>query len=267
MSDLEIIKNRLKEFGFFPEFSNKSKYLAKLKSYLGLKKAEELLDNIDFILENTSDNDKIDTEYEIAKLAIGDPVLINIIYSSGIETSIEIFCEVLNILDNIEIEPHVICDLGGANGWSLQLLDEYFELSSKLILIEQNPTWEVVNPKIVVLNSDYAAVSENLQSELIISIFGSPANNVESLLKCASAIMKKDSLFIVALRIPNNYYFEKFQLIANKYGLGVDFNNSKRLQYYHKNNRFTETFPIFTLSNSIIQKEIYALEQLHLVKS
>lgn len=267
MSDLEIIKNRLKEFGFFPEFSNNSKYLAKLKSYLGLKKAEELLDNIDLILETTSNNDKIDTEYEIAKLANGDPALLNIIYSSGIETSIEIFCEVLNILDNIEIEPHVICDLGGANGWSLQLLDEYFDHNSKLFLIEQNPTWEVVNPKIVVLNLDYAVVSDNLQTDLIISIFGSPANNIESLLRCASVVMKKDSLFIVALRIPNNYYFEKFQLSANKYGLGVDFNNSKRMKYFHKVKSFSETFPIITLSNSIIQKEIYSLEQLHFVKS
>jgi hypothetical protein len=79
--------------------------------------------------------------------------------------------------------------------------------------------------------------------------------------------MKKDTLFIVVLRIPNNYYFEKFQQSANKCGLGVDFNNSKRLQYYHKINQFTEIFPILTLSNSIIQNEIYTLEQLHLVKS
>lgn len=70
MSDLEHIKKKLRDYGFYPDFSTKSKYFTKLKSYLGLKQANELLDNIDIIISSSED-----PEHDIAHLVGQDSQL------------------------------------------------------------------------------------------------------------------------------------------------------------------------------------------------
>ncbi len=264
MSDLEIIKSKLRNYGYYPEFINKPKYFAKLKSYLGIKRANNLLDEIDLIISSTYNVDHIDTENEIANVAKGDSDLLKIIYSTDIDTSAFIFNEMLNTLDDLEIEPKVISDLGGANGWSLQLLDEYFNLNSDLFLIEQNLTWGKVSEKINVLNIDYNQVSTKLNSELTISIFGVPHNRPESLLKCASTIMRKDSFLLIALRIPENASFANLQRIAITLGLGIIKEKSRRIRFTNTFDKSIQTFPLLLISNSFNQNEILKLEDLKL---
>jgi hypothetical protein len=258
MTDLDLITNKLRQFGFFPEFSNKSKYLFKIKSYLGVSKAYKLLNNIDFILVTSEVKD---AENDIAKLIGRDVGLLKIVYSTGIETSAFIFNCMLNILDTTNIEPKIITDLGGANGWTLQLLEEYFELSSELILIEQNSAWGKVNENINCINEEYNSVTKNLSSDLVVSIFGIPALDPEPLLRCAFNIMSKDGHLLIALRIPDNSTFSKFQLTAQSFGFGIILESSRRIQYQH-NSADIETFPILLLSNSNTNKEIIKLEEL-----
>lgn len=257
MSDLELIRQKLRSFGFFPEFSTKSKYLAKIRSVLGLKQANDLLNSIDTILANSED-----AENDIAKLIGGNTELLKIVYSTGIEISAYIFNSMLKILDTINVEPKVITDLGGANGWSLQLLEEYFELNSQLILIEKNSNWDIVISKIKVLNTDYSEINEKVNSELTISIFGITASHPLSLLQCAATIMAKDSYLLIALRIPDNHTFKLFQEVAIDLGLGISNEHSRRVRYDNKSAYFVETFPVLLLSNAINQSEIYKLEDI-----
>ncbi len=259
MSDLEIIKNRLKEFGFFPEFSNKSKYLTKIRSYLGVKEANYLLNNIDFIL-GTSNAEN--AENDIANLIGEDNTLLKIIYSTGIETSAVIFNSMLNILDTTTIEPKKIADLGGANGWALELLEEYFEISSDLILIEQNSAWGKVKENIECIYEEYNSVKSCRNVDLAISIFGISAFDPESLLKCATNILSKDGCLLIALRIPDNSTFKKFQLIAKSFGFGILIENSRRVIYQNQSSKMIETFPLLFLSNSITNSEVYKIKDL-----
>jgi hypothetical protein len=262
MSDLEIIKSKLRHWGFYPEFINKSKYFAKLKSYLGVKGANDLLDEIDLIISSTHNVDHIDTEFEIASLAKGDSDLLKIIYSTDIHTSAFIFNEMLNTLDNLEIEPKLICDLGGGNGWTLELLDEYFNLNSELFLIEKNENWGKISEGIKILSLDYNQVSTKLNSDLTISIFGVPFNQPQSLLKCASIVMKNESFLLLALRIPDNPSFANFQKYANLVGLGIIKEKSRRVKYINSQDKSVQIFPLLLISNSIEQSEILKLEDL-----
>ncbi len=259
MTDLELINFKLSQFGFFPEFTNKKKYLAKVKSYLGVNEANKLLNNIDFIL-NTSKPE--DAENDIAKLIGQDVGLLKIVYSSGIDTSSFVFNSMLNILDLTNFEPKIITDLGGANGWALELLEEYYELNSDLILIEQNSTWGKVNENISCINKDYIDVTEKLNSDLIISIFGISAIDPEPILKCAFNIISKNGHLLISLRIPDNSTFRKFQLIAKSYGLEIILENSRRIRYQHKSSNTIETFPILLMSNTTTNHEILKLEDL-----
>lgn len=259
MSDLEHIKKKLRDYGFYPDFSTKSKYFTKLKSYLGLKQANELLDNIDIIISSSED-----PEHDIAHLVGQDSQLLKIIYSTGIVTSACIFNSMLEILDSIDIEPKVISDLGGANGWTLQLLDEYFELNSKLVLIDYNPNWDLVNENIKVINSEYAHVTEKINADLIISIFGIKASESESLLKCAANNLTNNGYLLVSLRIPDDSTFKSFQETAMSLGLGIIIEKSKRVQYFNSSAMFIETFPVLLISNNVKQSEIFRLEDIQI---
>ena len=259
MTDLDLINSKLRKFGFLPELSNKSKYLAKIKSYLGVRAANMLLDNIDFLIETSKVKD---FENEMSKLIGNDVELLKIVYSTGIETSAFIFNSMLNILDEINIEPKIITDLGGANGWTLQLLEEYFELGSELILIEHNSTWGKVNENIVCINEEYNRITKNFNSDLVVSIFGIPPDDTEPLLRCAFNILSKDGYLLIALRIPDNSTFSKFQLIAKSFGFGIILESSRRIRYQNMTSKVIETFPILLLSNTDSNNEILKLEDL-----
>ncbi|MHA8066281.1 hypothetical protein V7S76_06315 [Aquirufa sp. ROCK2-A2] len=260
-SDLFDLKAKMKDFGFFPEFSNKSKYLAKMRSKLGVYEANKLLNNIDYILESSEN-----AEDEIAKLIGTNSDLLKIVYSTGIEISMLIFNEMLEILDSVEIEPNIITDLGGANGWSLQLLNDYFDLDSELILIDSNPNWGKVNEKIISINDDYNSISKKLKADLVISIFGILASYSEVLLTCASEVISEKGYFLVALRIPNDLIFRQFQTNAKKLGFGIILGNSRMVEYFNEFNYSKEYFPVLLLSKSVTQIENYDLDQLKLVK-
>lgn len=263
MSDLHHFNLKLRQFGFFPEFSNKSKYLAKVRSYLGVKEADKLLNNIDFIIATSKAGD---VENDIAKLIGQDVGLLKMVYSTGIEISACIFNSMLNILDSTNIEPKIIADLGGANGWALELLEEYFELSSELILIEKNHNWGKVNENIKCINKDYNSVTENLNSDLVISIFGIYAFDTEPLLRCVFNIMSKDGYLLIALRIPDNSTFSKFQLTAKSFGFEILLESSKRVRYKNNSSKEIETFPLLLLSKSTSTNKIFKLEDLKLEK-
>ncbi len=261
MSDLEIIKNRLKEFGFFPEFSNKSKYLTKIRSYLGIKESNNLLNNIDFILGTSNAED---AENEIANLIGNDNILLKIIYSTGIETSAVIFNSMLNILDTTTINPKIIADLGGSNGWSLELLEEYFENNSRLLLIEQNKTWGRVNERIICIYENYDNVSVDIKVDFAISIFGISAYDSEPLLKCASNILSNDGYLLLSLRIPDDSTFLKFQIIAKSNGFGIVKDFSRRIIYQNQSSKRTEIFPLLMLTKSIKNSETFKIKDLKL---
>ena len=74
--------------------------------------------------------------------------------------------------------------------------------------------------------------------------------------------MSKDGYLLIALRIPDNSTFSKFQLIAKSFGFGIILESSRRIRYQNMTSRVIETFPILLLSNTDSNNEILKLEDL-----
>lgn len=238
-----IIKSRLKELGYFPELNTSSKYIAKLRSKMGLNSANHFLRQVDLILENSND-----PEFEIAKLIGDNDELLRMVYSTGIESSIYIMDAIFEILDQTQISPNHIIDLGGANGWSLVLLQEYFEESFTMTSVEQNQFWKSVSPEITTVNERYADFHSEQKANLIISIFGSTMDDTVELFECVERNLTDDGVFITGLRIPDNYYFELVSQKASQIGLNVDLDKSGKV--FVKSSIGTERFPILVFSRA-----------------
>ena len=143
------INESLKKFGFYPELTSPN-YIKLMKAKKGLAKANFFLDQVDLILANSTDQ-----ETEIAKLIGEDEELLKLVYSTGIRYSVAVLNAIFAVLDDLEVDPAHILELGAANGWALSLLDEYFDSSCKLTLVEKNRVWKAVSPKFNVVNLSY----------------------------------------------------------------------------------------------------------------
>lgn len=242
-TDKTWIRGRMKSFGFFPEFNTSSKYIAKLRSKMGLNPANHFLHQVDLILDYGND-----PEFEIAKLIGDNDELLRMVYSTGIESSIYIMDAIFEILDQIQIAPNHIIDLGGANGWSLLLLQEYFEESFIMTSMDQNQFWKSVSPEITTVNKRYADFHSAQKANLIISIFGATMDDTVELIECVERNLTDDGVFITGLRIPDNYYFEHVIHKASQIGLNVDFEKSGKV--FVKSSNGTERFPILVFSRA-----------------
>ena len=169
------INESLKKFGFVPELTSPN-YIKLLKAKKGLAKANSFLDQVDLILANSRDQ-----ETDIAKLIGEDEELLKLVYSTGIRYSVHVLNAIFDVLDDLDLYPTHIMDLGGANGWALSLLDEFFEDNCKLTLVDMYPVWKPVTPKINLVNLKYEEYHTDAKADLIFSIFGAYLAKVLSL--------------------------------------------------------------------------------------
>lgn len=137
---LSWINNRLSKFGFYPEFKDPKKYINALKKYLGIANANRFLDKIDNLIEEHSISGEINIEEKICDLIGSDHKLLKMVYSTGIYTSVVILNRIMDLIEDLSLNPEHIVDFGGANGWSLQIIKEFLEEEVKLSIIEQNKT-------------------------------------------------------------------------------------------------------------------------------
>ena len=242
------INESLKKFGFSPELTSPS-YIKLLKAKKGFAKANFFLDQVDLILANSTDQ-----ETEIAKLIGEDEELLKLVYSTGIRYSVHVLNAIFDILDDLELYPAHIMDLGGANGWALSLLDEFFEESCKLTLVEMNTVWQPVTPKINEVNLKYEDYHTDTKADLILSIFGAPYFGFEELVACAARSLSDSGYFITALRIPNEMMLINFLNMCAIAGLEFDSNRSGQLAVKSSNGQ--ERFPILVFSRGKSVEEV-----------
>ena len=232
------INESLKKFGFVPELTSPN-YIKLLKAKKGLAKANSFLDQVDLILANSRDQ-----ETEIAKLIGEDEELLKLVYSTGIRYSVAVLNAILDVLDDLDLYlyPAHILELGGANGWALSLLDEFFDTSCKLTLVEMNKVWQPVTPNVNLVNLRYDDYVPQTKADLIFTIFGAPYFGFEELVACVARALSERGYFIAALRIPNEMILTDFLNRCAAVGLEFDSKRSGKLAV--KSPHGQERFPI-----------------------
>ena len=241
------INERLKEFGFVPEL-NSPTYIKLLKAKKGFAKANSFLDQVDMILANSRDQ-----ETEIAKLIGEDEELLKLVYSTGIRYSVAVLNAILDVLDDLEVDPAHIMELGAANGWALSLLDEYFDSRGKLTLVEKNRVWKAVSPKFNVVNLSYGDYVPETKADLIFTIFGASYFGFEELVACTARALFDGGYFIAALRISNELMLSNFLKIGTTAGLKFDSKRSGRVAV--KSPQGQERFPILVFQRGAAVEE------------
>jgi hypothetical protein len=234
------INESLKKFGFYPELTSPN-YIKLLKAKKGLAKANSFLDQVDMILENSPDQ-----ETEIAKLIGEDEELLKLVYSTGIRYSVHVLNAIFDVLDDLEVDPAHILELGAANGWALSLLDEYFDTGCKLTLVEMNKVWKAVSPKFNVVNLRYDDYAPDTKADLIFTIFGAPYFGFEELVACVARSLSDSGYFIAALRIPDDMMLTDFLKTCAAAGLELDSKRSGKLAVKAPHGQ--ERFPILVFS-------------------
>lgn len=234
------INESLKKFGFYPELTSPN-YIKLMKAKKGLAKANSFLDQVDMILANSRDQ-----ETEIAKLIGEDEELLKLVYSTGIRYSVAVLNAIFDVLDDLEVDPAHILELGAANGWALSLLDEYFDNSSKLTLVEKNRVWKAVSPKFNVVNLSYEEYDTDTKADLIFTIFGAPYFGFEELVACVARSLSDSGYFIAALRIPDKIMGTDFLKTCATAGLELDSKRSGKLAVKAPHGQ--ERFPILVFS-------------------
>jgi len=234
------INESLKKFGFVPELTSPN-YIKLLKAKKGFAKANFFLDQVDLILANSADQ-----ETEIAKLIGEDEELLKLVYSTGIRYSVHVLNSIFDVLDDLELFPAHIMELGGANGWALSLLDEFFEDGCRLTLVEMNKAWQPVTPKLNVVNQKYEDYYTDVKADLIFSIFGAPYFGFEEFVACAERSLSDSGYFISALRIPNDPGLTDFLKLTS--AAGLEFDSKRSGQLVVKSSNGQERFPILVFS-------------------
>lgn len=234
------INESLKKFGFVPELTSPN-YIKLLKAKKGLAKANSFLDQVDLILANSPDQ-----ETEIAKLIGEDEELLKLVYSTGIRYSIPVLNVIFDVLDDMDLYPAHILELGGGNGWALSLLDEFFGDSCRLTLVEMNKVWQPVTPKLTLVNLRYEAYMPETKADLIFTIFGSPYFGFDELVACVARSLSHSGYFIATLRIPDKIMLADFLKTCATAGLELDSKRSGKLAVKAPHGQ--ERFPILVFS-------------------
>lgn len=258
---LSWINNRLKNFGFYPEFKYIRKYKNELKMYLGNSNAIRFLKKIDSLFQEHSILDEINTEEKICDLIGADEKLLKMVYSTGIHISVVILNRIMDLIEDLSLNPEHIVDFGGANGWSLQIIKEFLEDEVKLSLIEQNKTWGVVEDSIILSAETYSLATLTEKADFGISIFGSTNNDYDQFSECVYRNLTNDGIFILTLRIPDDETFMEFMNIMNENGFYLDTKNS---EYFCFNTGYNfECFPLLVFRrNQTAEIKIESLKQL-----
>lgn len=241
------INESLKKFGFVPELTSPN-YIKLLKAKKGLAKANSFLDQVDLILANSPDQ-----ETEIANLIGEDEELLKLVYSTGIRYSVAVLNAIFDVLDDLDVYPAHILELGGSNGWALSLLDEFFDDSCRLTLVEMNKVWQAVSPKFTLVNLRYEAYVPETKADLIFTIFGSPYFGFEELVSCVARSLSDSGYFIAALRIPDEIMGTDFLKTCAAAGLELDSKRSGKLAVKAPHGQ--ERFPILVFKRGVAVEE------------
>lgn len=230
------INSYLRKHGYRPELSDGilEKHEKALASYLKETHYSEFCDLRDYA----------SSEEEILNYIGDDERFLKIVFSAQMQMSISILEKISSIINNRPESPNQILDLGGADGWAINYLNESLNLKCPLTVVDLNNRWNLVNENITFINKSYSEFKNETKFDLIISILGAPYDNLMELFNCIKHSISNKGIALVGLRIASDYKYIKALEIADSLGLRVipDFSNKLKI--------FDEQIPLIALEHS-----------------
>jgi len=225
----------LRECGYEPELQDGQAFRDRLKNYLGEAKFKEhwaRRKRLDKYPDNFEDN--------LLKEIGTDEQMLRIYYSSQILKSLRLLEGMMTLSEDEILQAKWIADFGGSNGWVFYLLKKIWGFKGQGIVIDQNATWQPVDPELLVFCSPYRDVNLEEAADLSLSILGAPQSGFFELLESMYRNTRQGGLVVVALRISGAEGFLEFIRLAAEIGLRWLPTHSARWQCDD------EVFPVFS---------------------
>ncbi len=244
------INSYLRKNGYRPELSDGiyDKYEKAIASYLKETNYNEFCD----LREYAS------CEEEILDFIGDDERFLKIVFSAQIQISICILEKIISVIKNRPESPNQILDLGGADGWAINYLNESLNLKCPLTVVDLNNRWNLVNDNITLVNKTYSEFKNETKFDLIISILGASNDNLIELFTCIKHSISNKGMALVGLRIASDYQYTKALEIADSLGLRITPDLSSKLKI------FDEQIPFIALERSTTK--LKQSEKLNLIR-
>lgn len=230
------IESYIRKYGYEPDYSTidpeMPKYEKALLEYLGKDKYK--------ILEKLRLEPK-KTESSIMEFIQNDVNLFRMMLSSQIKISIEILEGIKEIIHKLKIKPQSILELGGAEGWAADYLNDFFKWKIKKTIVDNFQAWKPISKNTEIINKAYHEYKSQGKFDLIISILGANLIHVKELLECIHSNLSERGIAIIGLRISRETEFYQFANLCAESGLEIINENSFRIT------AINQTLPIISL--------------------
>ncbi len=237
------IESYIRKYGYKPEYCTADpemvKYEKALLEYLGKDKYN--------LLNKLRLEPKI-TEIKIMEFVQNDAILLRMMLSSQIKISIKILEGIKDIIHKLKIKPQNILDLGGAEGWAADYLNDFFKWKINKKIVDNFHSWIPINENTEIIHSNYNDYKSQEKFELIISILGANLVHAKELLECINSNLSEKGIAIIGLRISGEIEFYQFVENCIESGLEIKNNFSFRI------NAMDQSIPIITLLKSNSQR-------------
>ncbi|WP_019670778.1 hypothetical protein [Eudoraea adriatica] len=248
------IKSYLRKKGYRPELSDGKfdKYEKVLQNYL----------KDDRYWQFCSLRESGASENELLEFIGKDEKLLKIVISSQIQISISILENIIDIISKRIDFPNQILDLGGADGWTIDYLNNYFNWVCPLTVIDQNSSWNPINDSISIINKSYSKFNGEKKFDLIISILGAPFDHLDELFECINRSISDKGIAFLGLRIATDHQYLQVIEKLQKLELGFVAKHCKKITVFNEQIPFIlleKTNSILTINDSlmIIRKGFY----------
>jgi len=240
---MKNISKQLRDFGFKTELSGLNdpsgkkteKFYKNLRQYLGDFRFEEYLNLQDSQIGP-------DAEFKMMKFIAEDETLFKLLLSFQIGISEEIFKEIITIIKKLDLHPKRVLELGGANGWAVDYLDQYvFGSDQELVVVDSFSNWTPISKGINLVSSDYFSFQSDKRFDLIFSILGFSNEDFSDFLNKAISLLSDDGWLILGLRISSEKSFEK--VLTSIYDSGCHL----KLEFSERIRVGQEQFPILVI--------------------
>lgn len=231
------IESYIRKYGYKPEYCTADPEMAKyekaLLEYLGKDKYN--------LLNKLRLEPKI-TEFKIMEFVQNDAILLRMMLSSQIKISIKILEGIKEIIHKLKIKPQRILDLGGAEGWASDYLNDYFKWKINKTIVDNFQGWKPINENTEIIDSTYNEYKSQEKFELIISLLGANLVHIKELLKCIHSNLSEKGTAIIGIRISGEIEFHQFVEHCIESGLKIINHCSFRI------NALNQSIPIITLT-------------------
>ena len=174
-----------------------------------------------------------------------DEVFFKTVISMQIQNSADLFQEILTSINELEIEPKRVLELGGANGWATDYLKKYvFSELEMAVVVDSFPAWTPIAKDIDLVALDYFSYNPEVKFDFIFSILGYSTRNHSAFVEKAISVLEDGGYLILALRIATDEMYEYVENTATSLGCELVPEGCKKVE---SGTFFTEIFPVITI--------------------